>query len=71
MKNDFFYQPYEIVFRSLSVVLKIVGKNYYPARGKKIDKLIEKINNNNFVKVTLANCVIKKVNNTIIVSKEH
>ena len=68
---EFFYQPEEIVFRSLSEVIKIVGKKYYPVRGKKINKLISLIKNNNSAKTTLGNCMLKRVNNTIIVTKEH
>ncbi len=71
LNKDFFYQPKEVVFRSLSQVLKSVGKNYYPARGKKIDRLIDQIKNNNRYKLTLGNCILKRVNNTIMVSKEH
>ena len=71
LNRDFFYQPEEVVFRSLSEVLTIVGKKHYPVRGKKIDKLIVQIKNNYSFKTTLGNCILKKVNNTIIVSKEH
>ena len=71
LSKNFFYQPEEVVFRSLTEVLKKVGKKYYPVRGKKIDKLIDQIKNDNSFKITLGNCLIKKVNNTIIVSKEH
>ena len=67
---NFFYQPEEVVFRSLTEVLKGVGKKYYPVRGKKIDNLIYQIKNDNSFKITLGNCVIKKVNNSVIVSKE-
>ncbi len=71
LNKNFFYQPQEVVFRSLTEVLKSVGKKYYPSRGKKVDKLIEKVKNSNSFKTTLGNCIIKKVNNTIILSKEH
>jgi tRNA(Ile)-lysidine synthase len=52
-------------------VLKAVGKKYYPVRGKKIDNLIYRIKNDNSFMITLGNCVIKKVNNSVLVSKEH
>ncbi len=70
LNKNFFLQPEEVVFRSLTEVLKVVGKKYYPVRGKKIDKLIYQIKNDNSFKTTLGNCVIKKVDNSIIVSKE-
>ncbi len=71
LNKDFFYQSEEVVFRSLTEVIKIVGKKYYPARGKKIDNLIDKIRKQISFKTTLGNCIFKKINNTIIVSKEH
>ncbi len=71
LNDKFFNQPQEIVFRSLTEIIKIVGGKYYPVRGKKIDKTVELIKNNAFFKITLGNCLIKKVNNTIIVSKEY
>ena len=71
LNKNFFYQPEEVVFRSITEVLKNVGKKYYPVRGKKIDKLVYQIKNDDSFKVTLGNCLIKKINNTIIVSKEH
>ena len=70
LNKNFFLQPEEVVFRSLTEVLKSVGKKYYPVRGKKIEKLIYQIKNDNSFKTTLGNCVIKKVNNSVIVSKE-
>ena len=70
LNKIFFYQPEEVVFRSITEVLKRIGKKYYPVRGKKIYNLIYQMKKDNFFKTTLGNCVIKKVNNTIIVSKE-
>ncbi len=71
LNKNFFYQPEEVVFRSLTEVIKIVGKKYYSVRGKKIDKIVNQIKKNIFSKSTLGNCIIKQVNQTIIVSKEH
>ena len=62
--------PNEVVFRSLTEVIKIVGKKYYAVRGKKIDKVIDLINTKSSFKVTLGGCIIKKVNETVILSKE-
>ena len=70
LNKNFFLQPEEVVFRSLTEVLKSVGKKYYPVRGRKIDKLIYQIKNDTSFKTTLGNCIIKKVNNSVIVSKE-
>jgi tRNA(Ile)-lysidine synthase len=70
LNKEFFNKPEEIVFRSLTEIIQIVGGKYYPARGKKIDKTVELIRNKAFFKITLGNCLIKKINNTIVVSKE-
>ena len=50
--------------------IRIIGKKYYPVRGKKIDKILQSIKAKSSFKLTLGGCVIKKVNDTIIVSKE-
>ena len=70
LKEDFFSQSNEVVFRSLTEVIKIVGRKYYAVRGKKIDKVINLISTKSSFKVTLGGCVIKKVNETVILSKE-
>ena len=70
LKQDFFNNSREVIFRSFTEVIKMVGKKYYPVRGKKIDKIISEINSKASFKVTLGGCIIKKVNQTIILSKE-
>ncbi len=70
MKKEFFLQPEEITFRSLTDVIKIIGDKHYPVRGKKIDKIVNLIKKDIKSKITLGNCIIKKVNETIIVTKE-
>ena len=70
LNKDFFSQSNEVVFRSLIEVIKIIGKKYYPVRGKKIDKIIWLIDTQSSFKVTLGGCIIKKVNETIILLKE-
>ena len=70
LKEDFFSQSNEVVFRSLAEVIKLVGKKYYAVRGKKIDKIIHLIKSKSSFKVTLGDCIIKKVNQTLILSKE-
>ena len=71
LNKNFFNHPYEVVFRSLSDFLKIIGNKYNFTRGKKIDLILEKIKKNTLIKETLAGCVIKKVNQTVIITKEH
>ena len=71
LNQDFFSQPYEVIFRSLSDLIKLTGKKYYPVRGRKLDKIIDQISQKSFLKLTLGGCIIKKVNQTVIISKEH
>jgi len=70
LNENFFSQSEEVVFRSFGEVIKIIGKKYYIVRGKKIDKIIDLIKTESAFKVTLGGCVIKKVNRTVIFSKE-
>ena len=71
LNDDFFSCPKEVVFRSFTNVLRIIGKKYYPVRGKKIDNLLQLIKLNRPFKITLGNCIIRKVNRSVIVTKEH
>ena len=71
LNKIFFLQPFEVVFRSLTELLRFVGKKYYPVRGKKLEKIIKDIENNRFSKATLGGCIIENVNQTVLISKEH
>jgi len=71
LNKIFFHQPYEIIFRAFSESIKLIGKKYYSARGKKLDKIIKDIENNQSFRATLGGCIIEKVNETVIISKEH
>ena len=70
LNNNFFNQPHEIIFRSFSDSIKIIGKRYYSVRGKKLDNVINKIKDHTFFKGTLGGCIIGKVNQTVIITKE-
>ena len=70
LNEKFFKNPYEVIFRSLSDSIKLIGGRYNPVRGKKIDNILKKIGYNVLVKETLGGCIIKKVNQTVIISKE-
>ncbi len=70
LNDKFFKQPHEVVFRSFSDSLSFVSKKYYSVRGKKIDKIIKEIQKSSFSKSTLGSCLIEKVNQTVIISKE-
>ncbi len=73
LNEEFFKQPHEITFRSLTEIIKFVGKKYYPVRGKKVDMIIDKLKGDTrtSIKFTLGNCIIYKVHQSIIVLKEH
>ncbi len=72
LNKEFMSQPNEIVFRSIIMILKKVSKNYYSPRGKSAVQLINILKNGKFIKnMTLGGCLIKKVNETIIISREN
>tara|TARA_Y100001935_G_scaffold66133_1_gene55675 strand:- start:563 stop:1612 length:1050 start_codon:yes stop_codon:yes gene_type:complete len=71
LNNNFFNHSHEVVFRALGESLKKVGKRYYLARGKKLDKIISYIKNDSFFKITLGGCIIERVNQSVIITKEH
>ena len=71
LNKDFFKQPYEVVFRSFSDCLQLIGGRYFSARGKKIDYILQMIEKNALNKQTLAGCIVKKVNHTVIITKEY
>ena len=70
LNSIFFLQPYEVIFRSLSESIKMIGKKYYSARGKKIDKIINHLKKSVSYRSTLGGCIIEKVNETVIISRE-
>ncbi len=67
---NFFLFPHEIVFRSLSDLIKKLNKRAYPPRGRKIVNLINQVKNNNFIKATLGGIIIKKIHNSVILEQE-
>jgi tRNA(Ile)-lysidine synthase len=70
LNKDFFNQSHEVIFRSLTEIIGLIGKKYYPVRGKSINKIISKITSNSMSKITLGGCFIEKTNQTVIISKE-
>ena len=71
LNENFFNQPYEVVFRSFSDSLKKIGGRYFSARGKKIDNILQMIEKGALKKETLAGCIVKRVNQTVIITKEY
>ena len=70
LKRNFFYQPNEIVFRSLSYVLNKISKRYYSPRGKSLVELINKVKLKDFKKSTLGGCIVEKINESVLISRE-
>ena len=70
LKENFFDNSHEIIFRSLSDLIHVVGKKPNFVRGKKIENILNKIKERNLRKETLGGCVIKMVNRTVILTKE-
>ena len=71
LNKFFFNQPYEIVFRSFSDSISLIGEKYNAVRGRKIDNILDKIGKNTFQSETLGGCIIKKIQQTVIISKEY
>jgi tRNA(Ile)-lysidine synthase len=70
INKDFLQEPFEIVFRSLSLILQRVSNSYYPPRGKNLQNLIYLLNSKKFKKATLSGCIIEKINNSLKIYKE-
>ncbi len=71
LNDQFFDQPHEIIFRGLSDIIKIIGKKFNFVRGRKLDHVIHEVRKDKFYRGTLGGCKIKRVNQTVIISKEH
>ena len=71
VNKNFFLEPDEVVFRSLSIVLNSFVHKSKLSRGSKIMNLINNLkNSNDKYKTTLSGCIFKKVSNTMIISRE-
>ena len=71
LNKFFFSQPNEVILRSLNLVIQKIGQKYYPPRGKSTIFLINQLKKSKkFKKMTLGGCLFKKINETIIISKE-
>ncbi len=70
LNEEFFNYPEEVLFRSFSEILKLIGNKHFFVRGKKIKTILETLSHKTNVRYTLGNCVIEKINKTVIVLKE-
>ncbi len=72
LSENFFKQPYEIVFRSFSSIVQKIGKKDNYARGIKIQNILNYLQSSkNTQKKTLSGCVIKKVHKSVLISPEN
>ena len=62
--------PEEVKFRSISKLLKFVGKGKNTPRSKNILNVLNSISENNFKNLTIAGCLIKKKNKQILILPE-
>ena len=70
LKKNFFDNSHEVIFRSLSDLIHLIGKKLNFVRGKKIENILDKIKEQKLRKETLGGCVIKMINHTVILTKE-
>ena len=71
LNKFFFNQSEEVLFRSISSILKLVSDRYYSPRGKSILDAISNIKSNKVKKLTLGGCYIEKVNETVLIAREN
>ena len=70
IKQNFFSNSEEVIFRSITKIIQFVGKKHYPSRGKKVEKVINMLNSKSPFKITLGGCIIMRFSKTIIITKE-
>ena len=70
LKQKFFDNSSEVIFRSLTDLIHLMGKKPNFVRGKKIENIVNKIKEGKLRKETLGGCVIKMLNHTVILTKE-
>ena len=71
LNKYFFNQSEEVIFRSISFVLKKISGRYYSPRGKSIYDSIIKINSLKCKRFTLGGCFIEKINETVFITREN
>tara|TARA_A100001011_G_scaffold232613_1_gene240598 strand:+ start:14735 stop:15754 length:1020 start_codon:yes stop_codon:yes gene_type:complete len=68
--KNLFLEPDEIKLKVLGNEIKTFSKSYYPPRSKKVMNLINEIEFKTRNKFTLGGCLLKKVGNLLIITKE-
>jgi len=70
LNKNFFNQPHEIVFRSLTNLLTKIGNKYYSPRGKSVSHLLTKLESGEIKKINISGCILEKINNSFVIYKE-
>ena len=71
LNKYFFNQSEEVIFRSISLVLKKISSRYYSPRGKSISDSLLKINSLKCKRFTLGGCFIEKIHETVFITREN
>ena len=71
LNNFFFNQSEEVIFRSITLILRKISGKYYSPRGKSIMNLILKVKLSKANKLTLGGCYIEKINETTLITREN
>ena len=67
----FFSSTDEIILRSFTKILQDISGRYFPARGKGVSRIINQIKQKSLTKTTIGGCVIEKIENSVVISKEN
>jgi len=68
---EFFSNTDEIILRSFTKILQDISGRYFPARGKGVSRIINQIKQKSLTKTTIGGCVIEKIENSVVISKEN
>ena len=67
----FFGSTDEIILRSFTKILQDISGRHFPARGKGVSRIINQIKQKFLTKTTIGGCVIEKIENSVVISKEN
>ena len=68
--NNLLAENKEIQLKVFSNCIRNFSKSYYPPRAKKIIYLLNRIKSDEKLKATLGGCVIQKIKDNLVISKE-
>ena len=71
LSSKFFSCTDEIILRSFTKILQDISGRYFPARGKGVSRIINQIKQKSLTKTTIGGCVIEKIENSVVISKEN